>query len=146
MLKDASFKHDLTCLAISVVEHLRPISSRRPGNCSGLLTKYLTPRLGKQFNNQLQQQEAGPLGDLIKEVFEFLNDLGQLASAAELHDGIAALLSDLSALPGQGFGKFIKQAQDWLVTIPRGDSAQCEAAAPLTIRLADLSAPLAKPG
>ena len=146
MLKDASFKHDLTCLAISVVEHLRPISSGDRATASGLLTKYLTPRLGKQFNNQLQQQEAGPLGDLIKEVFEFLNDLGQLASAAELHDGIAALLSDLSALPGQGFGKFVKQAQDWLVTIPRGDSAQCEAAAPVTIRLADLIAPLAKSG
>jgi predicted phage baseplate assembly protein len=145
MLKDASFKHDLTCLAISVVEDLRPISTGDRTTLSNLLNQYLTSRLQRQFKDQLQQQEAGPFGDLIKEVFEFLNDLSQLVSAAELHDSIDGLLSDLLALTDQKSVKFIRQAQDWLAAIPIGDSAQCEAAPPITISLADLIVPLAKP-
>ncbi|HEX4708654.1 MAG TPA: putative baseplate assembly protein [Candidatus Udaeobacter sp.] len=144
MLKDASFRHDLTCLAISVVEGLRPISSSDRTTLSSLLDRYLTSRLEKQFKDQLQQQQAGPIGDLLKGVFKLLNDLSQLVSAAELHDSIDGLLSDLLALTDENSAKFIKRAQDWLAKIPKGDSAQCEAATPITISLANLIEPLAK--
>jgi predicted phage baseplate assembly protein len=145
MLQDASFRHDLTCLAISVIEDLRPISTGDRTTLSNLLDQYLTSRLQRQFKDQLQQQEAGPFGDLLKEVFEFLSDLSQLVSAAELHDSIDGLLSDLLALTNHNSAKLIRRAQDWLAAIPIGDSAQCEAAPPITISLADLIVPLAKP-
>jgi predicted phage baseplate assembly protein len=152
MLQDASFRHELVCFASSVVQQARPTSTLDKRFIGSLLAQAAEQKLPEQFMAALQNlqttQKDQNLEKIRQKALAVLDEFTKLLRAAELHDNLNDMLSDLlevsKAMELNSTSDFIQKAQDWLNAMPKGADVGCEPAAVAT-SLNELIVPLAKP-
>jgi len=149
LLQDTSFRHDLACFASSVIKEARPVNAQDREAVRELLEQVNEHEWIQQFWKALQwlqqEQTDESLEQFRHKALTLLDEFTRLLGVPELKDPLIGLVSDLLDVAGTTeFGaikKLLQMAKDWIASLPKGESAGCEALF-VTTSVEQLIAPL----
>ncbi len=145
ILKNATFREELTRLLISVVGQARPTNTQDWATISRLLDSGLVERYMELLTSAWKTLQALPEYNSVQPtVLAVLAEFTRILSTPELRTGLISLASDLPPAAKRGFGALLKNALAWLEALPEGPHIERDPS-PVRTSLEDLVSPLTKP-